>query len=340
MVYGNELAEIAQALVVKGKGILAADESSPTIQKRFDSIGVESTIENRRDYREMLFKTQGSNEFISGVILYDETVRQLGSDGEPLINTLLNQGIIPGIKVDKSTKRLAGSDGEVITEGLDGLRQRLMEYRELGAKFTKWRAVISIGDLAPTLYCIRTNAQALARYAVLSQEAGLVPIVEPEVLMDGNHGIDRCSSVTELTLREVFYELSLQGVILEGMLLKPNMVISGESAINRASAGLVGEKTITCFKRVVPAAVPGIVFLSGGQGDDEAIDNLNAINEVANVLGAPWELSFSFGRGLQALPLKAWKGETSNFAVAQRVYYDRARVTGLARDGIYNSNRN
>tara|TARA_B100000470_G_C19777508_1_gene386075 strand:- start:550 stop:1572 length:1023 start_codon:yes stop_codon:yes gene_type:complete len=340
MVYGSELAGIAEELVVKGKGILAADESSPTIQKRFDSIGVESTLENRRDYREMLFKTQGSNDFISGVILYDETMRQLGSDGEPLIRTLQNQGIIPGVKVDKSTKPLAGSHGEVITEGLDGLRQRLTEYRELGAKFTKWRAVISIGDCIPTLYCIRTNAQALARYAVLSQEAGLVPIVEPEVLMDGDHHIDRCFSVTELTLREVFYELSLQGVILEGMLLKPNMVISGKSAINRASSGVVGEKTITCFKRVVPAAVPGIVFLSGGQGDDEALDNLNGINMVANGNGAPWELSFSFGRGLQALPLKAWKGEASNLAVAQRVYYDRARATGLARDGKHNSNHN
>jgi fructose-bisphosphate aldolase class I len=340
MVYGNELADIARDLVVKGKGILAADESSPTMQKRFDSIGVESTLGNRRDYREMLFKTEGSNEFISGVILYDETVRQSGSDGEPLIETLQNQGIIPGIKVDKSTKPLAGSDGELVTEGLDGLRQRLMEYRELGAKFTKWRAVISIGDSTPTLYCIRTNAQALARYAVLSQEAGLVPIVEPEVLMDGNHDIDRCFSVTELTLREVFYELSLQCVRLEGMLLKPNMVISGKSAINRAPAGVVGKKTITCFKRVVPAAVPGIVFLSGGQGDDEAIDNLNSINKVANCMGAPWELSFSFGRGLQALPLKAWKGDTRNFAVAQRAYYSRAKVTGLARDGRYSSNDN
>jgi fructose-bisphosphate aldolase class I len=216
----------------------------------------------------------------------------------------------------------------------------LGEYRELGAKFTKWRAVISIGDCIPTLYCIRTNAQALARYAILSQEAGLVPIVEPEVLMDGDHHIDRCFSVTELTLREVFYELSLQGVILEGMLLKPNMVISGKSAVNRASSGVVGEKTITCFKRVVPAAVPGIVFLSGGQGDDEALDNLNGINMVANGKGAPWELSFSFGRGLQALPLKAWKGEASNLAVAQRVYFDRARATGLARDGKHNSNHN
>ena len=327
--------DTAQAIVAPGRGILAADESDSTIKRRFDSIGVESTFDNRRDYREALFRTEGASEFVSGVILFDETIRQEGADGTSLVQVLTGQGIIPGIKVDKSTKPLAGAGDELITEGLDGLRDRLAEYVDLGAKFTKWRAVITIGDHIPSRYCIEANAQALARYAALSQEAGLVPIVEPEVLMDGDHSIETCSEVTTATLREVYYELGTQRVALEGTLLKPNMVLSGKDASDRAGAEQVAEATVKCFKNTVPAAVPGIVFLSGGQSDDEATVNLDAINRHAAAVGAPWELSFSYGRGLQAAPLKAWGGRSENIPAAQQAYYHRAKVTSAARRGEY-----
>ena len=325
----------ARALVSPGKGILAADESSGTIKRRFDSIGAEATEDKRRDYREMLFRTEGVEKYISGVILYDETIRQKGADGTPLVKVLTDQGIIPGIKVDIGAKALAGATGETITEGLDGLRERLEEYRGLGARFTKWRAVITIGPGIPSRHCIQTNAHALARYAALSQEAGLVPIVEPEVLMDGDHTIDRCFEATESTLIEVFHELGRQNVALEGSLLKPNMVLSGKSAGNRAGPKEVAQKTIACFKRTVPAAVPGIVFLSGGQSDEEATVNLNAINQLATAEGAPWQLSFSYGRGLQAAPLKAWVGKAANVPKAQQALYQRAFVTSAARQGMY-----
>ena len=330
----QDMMNVAQAIVAPGKGILAADESDGTIKRRFDSIGVESTFENRRDYREGLFRTAGAAEYISGVILYDETLRQDGADGTRLVEVLSSQGIIPGIKVDKSTKPLAGADGEVITEGLDGLRDRLAEYADLGAKFTKWRAVITIGDGIPTRRCIEANAQALARFATLSQEAGLVPIVEPEVLMDGDHDIDTCYEATIATLREVYYELGTHRVALEGTLLKPNMVLSGKDASNRASAEQVAEMTVNCFLNTVPAAVPGVVFLSGGQSDDEATVNLDAINRYAASCGVPWELSFSYGRGLQAAPLKAWNGVAANIPAAQAAYYHRAKVTTEEDPGL------
>ena len=332
----QELAGNANAIVASGKGILAADESSGTIKRRFDTIGAESTDEIRRNYREMLFRTEGASEFISGVILFDETMRQNSAlDGISLVKVLQDQGIIPGIKVDSSTNPLAGSKGELITDGLDGLRGRLKEYYELGARFTKWRAVITIGDGIPSRYCIEANAHLLARFAALSQEANLVPIVEPEVLMDGNHSIEDCFEATEATLREVFYQLGQQGVNLEGLLLKPNMVLSGKDASNRASAEEVAERTITCFKRTVPAAVPGVVFLSGGQSDEEATVNLNAINQLAAKVGVPWEMSFSYGRGLQAAPLKAWGGQAANMEKARQAYYHRAKVTSAARRGAY-----
>lgn len=331
----QDMIGVAESIVAPGKGILAADESDGTIKRRFDSIGVESTCENRRDYREALFRTAGASEFISGVILFDETIRQQGADGTPLVDVLTSQGIIPGIKVDKSTKPLAGADGEVITEGLDGLRDRLAEYAGLGAKFTKWRAVITIGEGIPSRYCIEANAHALARFAALSQEAGLVPIVEPEVLMDGGHTIDACYHATTAALREVYYQLGIHRVALEGTLLKPNMVLSGKDACERADAEQVAEMTIACFKKSVPAAVPGIVFLSGGQTDDEATVNLDSINRHAASAGAPWELSFSYGRGLQAAPLKAWGGRSENIPAAQAAYYHRAKVTSAARQGEY-----
>jgi len=332
----EELTSTANALVATGKGILAADESSGTIKRRFDSIGAESTEENRITYRETLFRTVGANEFISGVILYDETIRQLSLlDQTPLVKILANQNIIPGIKVDKGTGPLPGSSNELVTDGLDGLRERLNEYYSLGARFTKWRAVITIGAELPSRYCIEVNAHLLARYASLSQEAGLVPIVEPEVLMDGTHSIDECFDVTEATLREVYHQLGLQHVFLEGSLLKPNMILSGKDASNRAAPEEVAEKTIRCFQRTVPAAVPGIVFLSGGQSDEEATINLDAINKLANTMRLPWELSFSYGRGLQASPLQAWGGQSSNLENAASAYYHRARVTGAARRGEY-----
>ncbi len=331
----QDLVKTARELVAPEKGILAADESSGTIKRRFDAIGVESTEDNRRDYRELLFRTEGAAKFISGVILFDETLRQKGADGTPLVKVLTDQGVIPGIKVDAGTKPLAGAEGELITDGLDGLRERLAEYRELGARFAKWRAVITIGDGIPSDYCIEVNAQALARYAALSQEAGIVPIVEPEVLMDGDHSIDRCFDATRRTLHAVYNQLMLQRVDLPGTLLKPNMVLSGKDATNRAPAEEVARQTVACFKETVPASVPGIVFLSGGQPDEEATVNLDAINRHAASVGAAWELSYSYGRGLQAAPQKAWSGKTENRDAAQKAFYHRAMVTSAARQGKY-----
>jgi fructose-bisphosphate aldolase class I len=329
----DTLAETARALVAEGKGILAADESSPTIKKRFDSIGIESTEENRRDYRTLLFTAPGGAEHISGVILFDETIRQTSADGVPLVKILQDDGIIPGIKVDKGAKPLAGCPEETVTEGLDGLRQRCEEYAELGARFTKWRAVYRIGEDIPSAACLTTNAHALARYAALAQEAGLVPIVEPEVLMDGDHDIDLCEAVTEEALDAVFSELKLQGVELEGMLLKPNMVLSGADCPDQAGIEEVAARTVEVFKRTVPAAVPGIVFLSGGQSDEVATLHLNAMNRLDEVL--PWKLSFSYGRALQAAPLKAWSGKAENFAAAQAAFLERARANGAATTGSY-----
>ena len=331
----NDLAEIARALVAPGKGILAADESTATIKRRFDAIGVENTEDNRRAYRELLFRTAGAADYISGVILYDETIRQKAADGTPLVKVLQDQGVAAGIKVDSGAKPLAGSPGEVITEGLDGLRERLAEYRGLGAVFAKWRAVITIGDGTPTRGCVEANAHALGRYAALCQEAGIVPIVEPEVMMDGGHSIDACYDVTLITLHAVFRELASQRVALRGMLLKPNMVLSGSEAKGRASAQEVARRTVDCFMDAVPAAVAGIAFLSGGQSDEEATVNLDAINRYAQTVGAPWELSYSYGRGLQAAPQKAWGGKPENFGAAQRAYHHRARLTAAARMGEY-----
>jgi fructose-bisphosphate aldolase, class I len=331
----DELTETARAMVTPGKGILAADESTGTITRRFSAIGVESTPENRRDYRELLFRSEGYSEFISGIILFDETIRQEAADGTPLVRLVRDAGVIPGIKVDKGAKPLPGFPEETVTEGLDGLRERLGDYREMGARFTKWRAVIRIGEGIPSETCIDVNAHALARYAALSQEAGLVPIVEPEVLMDGTHSVDRCDEVTEATLREVFHHLGRQRVYLEGMVLKPNMVLSGKEASNRAGPEEVAERTVSCFLRTVPAAVPGIAFLSGGQGDEEATANLDAINRHAAGVGAPWQLTFSYGRGLQASPMQTWGGKTENGDRTKEAFLHRARVTSAARRGEY-----
>ena len=328
----QDLAATARALAAPGKGILAADESSGTIEKRFDSIHVESTEENRRAYRELLFTTDGMGEFISGVILYDETLRQGSVDGTPFAEVLSAQGIIPGIKVDNGAKPLAGFDGEKITEGLDGLRDRLAEYYELGARFTKWRAVIAIGDGIPTRGCIDANAEALARFAALSQEAGLVPIVEPEVLMDGDHTIERCFEVTAETQASVFAALHRYRVRFDGMLLKPNMVVSGTHCPAQAGVREVAEATIRCLRDNVPAAVPGIMFLSGGQSDELATAHLDAMNRLEP---QPWQLSFSYGRALQAPALKAWKGETANVPAAKLAFYHRAKLNGAARFGRY-----
>jgi fructose-bisphosphate aldolase class I len=331
---GHNLEETARALVAPGKGILAADESDGTIKKRFDSIGIESTEDNRRAYRDMLFTTDGAADHISGVILYDETIRQSALDGTPFPKLLESQGVIPGIKVDKGAKDLAHAPGEKITEGLDGLRERLAEYVSLGARFTKWRAVITIGAGIPSEYCLWTNAHALARYAALSQEAGLVPIVEPEVLMDGDHTIETSFDVTSRTLHAVFTELRDQRVHFEQMLLKPNMVLSGYEASGRAGVQEVAEHTIRCFRRHVPAAVPGIVFLSGGQTDEDATAHLNAMNAMGP---HPWELSFSYGRALQAPSLKAWAGDSANVESGQAAYLHRAKMNGLARSGSYSA---
>ncbi|MCH9012812.1 MAG: fructose-bisphosphate aldolase class I [Proteobacteria bacterium] len=332
------LQETARALVADGKGILAADESSGTIKKRLDSINVESTEANRRDYRALLFSTPGAGQHISGVILFDETLRQNAADGTPLVEIIQDAGMIPGIKVDKGAKPLAGHPDETVTEGLDGLRERLEEYAGLGARFTKWRAVYRIGETIPGPACITTNAHALARFAALSQEAGLVPIVEPEVLMDGDHDIDDCAEVTEEALRTVFAELAVQEVLLEGMLLKPNMVLSGKDCPEQAGVEEVAARTLRCLRRTVPAAVPGMVFLSGGQSDEAATLHLNAMNKLAGRASAepaPWKLSFSYGRALQAAPLKAWAGDHDKLAAAQAALMERAKANGAATLGQY-----
>jgi fructose-bisphosphate aldolase, class I len=328
----QELESIAQAMVAKGKGILAADESMGTIKRRFDSIKVESNDNNRRAYREMLFTTRGLEEAISGVILFDETIRTTASDGTPFAQLLAKKGILPGIKVDKGPVDIPSFPGEVVTEGLDGLRGRLKEYKELGAKFAKWRAVITIGDGIPTRTCLEANAHALARYAALCQEAVIVPIVEPEVLLDGGHTIERCQDVTEETLRITFWQLAEQRVHLEGMILKPSMVVSGKDNPRQAGVEEVAERTIRCLKRTVPAAVPGIAFLSGGQSAVSATEHLNAMNKMGPL---PWQVSFSYARALQDPALKAWKGEAANVADAQKIFYHRAKMNSAARSGSY-----
>lgn len=326
----KKLKSTARSLVSPGKGILAADESTPTIKKRLDLINLESTEENRRSYRGMLFTTPGIEKFLSGVILFDETIRQKADDGTPFPKLLADRGIIPGIKVDKGAKPLALFPGERITEGLDGLRERLEEYRGLGARFTKWRAVITIGRGIPTKTCIDANAQALARFAALSQEAGLVPIVEPEVLMDGSHTLARCEQATGQTLKSLFSELANHKVFLEGVLLKTNMVTSGQDAGKKADVPTVAKATVRLFRKVVPRKVPGVVFLSGGQSPELATQHLNAINQQGKQL---WELSYSFGRALQGEALKAWAGKKANLDKAQKIFYQRARRVSAARRG-------
>jgi fructose-bisphosphate aldolase class I len=328
----QELESVARAMVGKGKGILAADESMGTIKRRFDSIKIESNEANRQAYRDMLFTTPGIEEAISGVILFDETVRTKAKDGTPFPQLLAKKGILPGIKVDKGPVDIPGFPGEVVTEGLDGLRGRLKEYRELGAKFAKWRAVIAIGDGIPTRTCLKANAHALARYAALCQEAGIVPIVEPEVLLDGNHSIERCEDVSEEALRTTFAELAEQRVYFEGMVLKPSMVVSGKDNPRQAGVDEVAERTIRCLKRTVPAAVPGIAFLSGGQSAVSATEHLNAMNKLGPL---PWEVTFSYARALQDPALKAWKGDAANVAAAQKIFYHRAKMNGAARSGSY-----
>jgi fructose-bisphosphate aldolase class I len=329
----NELKSVANAIVAKQKGVLAADESSPTIKKRFDSIKLESTEENRRRYREILFTTEGIERYIGGVILFDETLRQGTRDGTPFARLLSSRGIVPGIKVDKGAKALALYPGDKLAEGLDGLRERLAEYKQLGAKFAKWRAVIEINERdIPSAFGIRANAHGLARYAALCQEIDIVPIVEPEVLMDGAHDIDRCEAVTSQVLEAVFAELDAHRVVFEGMLLKPNMVIPGIKCPKQAGVQQVAEATLRCLRRYVPAAVPGIVFLSGGQSAEDATDHLNAMNTMGV---HPWQVSFSYGRALQAPVLAAWKGQESNVAAAQKALLKRSELNGLARDGKY-----
>ncbi len=330
----SELENNARAIVAPGKGILAADESSPTIKKRFDSIQVESTEESRRSYREMLFTTKGAEEYISGVILFDETIRQNAGDGTASPTLLAGKGILPGIKVDTGAKVLAGAPEEKVTEGLDGLRDRIAEYHGLGARFAKWRAVITIGDGIPSDYCLDANVHALARYAALCIEGGLVPIVEPEVLMDGRHTIDRCYGVTERVLRRLFDALYDHQVPLAATILKPNMVLAGSECQQQADVRTVAEQTLSCLRNAVPAEVPGIVFLSGGQSDELATAHLNEMNKLG---GGPWELSFSYGRALQAAPLKTWAGKAENVASAQKAYLHRARCNGAARSGSYTS---
>ena len=326
-----ELNKVAEAMVAPGRGILAADKSTSTIKKRFDAIGVESTPISRRDYREMLFRSNDAmTKNISGVILYDETIRQNAKDGTPLVQIIEKAGALPGIKVDKGTKPLPFAPNEVITEGLDGLRDRLIEYRGLGAKFAKWRAVIDIGPGIPSFGCVAANANALARYAALCEEQEIVPIVEPEVLMDGNHDIDRCFMVTEWVLKTVFEQLFIQRVPLEGMVLKPNMVVPGKKSQKQASVEEVAEKTVRVLKACVPAAVPGIAFLSGGQSDEEATAHLDVINKLGPL---PWHVTFSYGRALQAAPQKAWSGKPENVAAAQRAFGHRAQMNGLAALG-------
>jgi len=328
----SELETTARAMVAKGKGILAADESTGTIKKRFDGIKLESTEEARRTYRELLFTTPGAADHISGVIFYDETLRQKTKDGTPFPQYLSKLGIVPGIKVDTGAKPLANFPNETITEGLDGLRERMAEYYQLGARFAKWRAVIDIADGIPSRFAIEANAHALARYAALCQEANIVPIVEPEVLMDGAHSLERCEEVTSETLSTVFAALHSHRIHLEGMILKPNMVISGKKAASRANPQQVAEATVRTLKRYVPGAVPGIAFLSGGQSAAEATEHLNLMNKMGPL---PWELTFSYGRALQDEALKAWGGKSENFAAGQKAFFRRAKLNGLARTGSY-----
>src|SRR6201987_120295 len=327
----SELNKVAEAMVAPGRGILAADESTGTIKKRFDALGVESTPDSRRDYREMLFRTKDALKHISGVILYDETIRQNAKDGTPLVKLTAQSGSLPGIKVEKGTKPLPNCPGEVVTEGLDGLRERLAEYRGLGAKFAKWRAVIDIGEHGmPSYTCVSANAHARARYAALCQSEGIVPIVEPEVLMDGGHDIDRCVEVTTWVLKETFQALFFNRVALEGMVLKPNMAVPGKKSGKRASVEEVAEKTLRVLKECVPAAVPGIAFLSGGQSDEDATAHLDAINKLGPT---PWRVTFSYGRALQAAPQKTWSGKSENVAAAQGAFGHRAKMNGLAALG-------
>jgi fructose-bisphosphate aldolase class I len=326
----DALNKIAQAMVAPGRGILAADESSGTIKKRFDAIGVDSTEDSRRDYRELLFRSTDGMKHISGVILYDETIWQKAKDGTPLVKLIEQAGAIPGIKVDEGVKPLPFCPGETITSGLDKLSERLPKYFEQGARFAKWRAVIDIGDDIPSYACIHANAHSLARYAALCQAAQIVPIVEPEVLMDGNHDIDRCVAVSTWVLKETFQELFTNRVALEGMVLKPNMAIAGKKCATQASVEEVAEKTVKMLKECVPAAVPGIAFLSGGQSDEDATAHLDAMNKIGNL---PWNLTFSYGRALQAAPQKAWAGKTENVATAQRAFSHRAKMNGLAALG-------
>ena len=330
----TELARIANAMVARNKGILAADESTGTIKKRFDGIRLDSTEEHRRLYRELLFTAPGAADSISGVILYDETIRQKTKEGTPFPDYLTKLGIIPGIKVDTGAKPLAGFPGETITEGLDGLRERLVDYHKLGARFAKWRAVIDIAAGIPTSFAIEANAHALARYAALCQENGIVPIVEPEILMDGGHSLERCEEVTDTVLQTVFNQLFEHRICLEGMVLKPNMVISGKKAANRAAAPTVAEATVRCLKRHVPPAVPGIAFLSGGQSPTEATLHLSLMNKLGPL---PWALTFSYGRALQDSTLKAWGGAATNFAAAQKEFIKRAKLNGLATTGRYSA---
>lgn len=328
----SELAKVAGAMVAKGKGILAADESTGTIGKRFQGINVENIEENRRAYRDMLFSAKGIGDYIGGVILYDETLRQKAADGTPFSEVLTKLGVLPGIKVDAGTKAMALCPGETITEGLDGLSKRCAEYVKLGAKFAKWRAVITIGRDIPSTACLVGNAHALARYAAICQAEGLVPIVEPEVLMDGDHSIEQCELATEATLREVFSALAAQRVVLEDMVLKPSMVISAKDCSRQAGVNEVAERTLKILKRTVPAAVPGIAFLSGGQSDELATAHLDAMNKLG---GGPWTLSFSYGRALQQASLKAWRGAAANVPAAQAALLHRARMNGLAATGQY-----
>lgn len=329
----QSLEAVAKQLVAKGKGILAADEGFPSIEKRFKSIGLPSTVETRRAYREMLLGSDGITDYISGAILFDETIRQTDSDGTPFVDVLRGQGIIPGIKVDKGTVPLPFAPGELTAEGLDGLRERLAEYRELGARFAKWRVAIVIGEGIPSAFCVESNAHLLARYAALCQEAGLLPIVEPEVEMNGAHSIERCFEVTEFTLRHLFDALYEQRVAPERLILKANMVVPGKNHSRQASHDEVADATIRCFQRSVPAAVPGIVFLSGGQSEQEATANLNAMHRTGGAL--PWPLSFSFGRALQSSPLKIWLGEAGNVPEARRAFVHRAKLNSAALHGRY-----
>ena len=325
-----DLNKVAVAMTAPGKGILAADESSGTIKKRFDAIGVESTEDNRRDYREMLFRASEGMKNISGVILYDETIWQKAKDGTPLVDIIKQSGAIPGIKVDEGTQPLPQCPGELITIGLDKLAGRLTKYYEQGARFAKWRAVIDIGAHIPSHTCVYANAHALARYAALCQQAQIVPIVEPEVLMDGGHDIDTCVKVTEWVLKETFQQLYYQKVELEGIVLKPNMAVAGKKSAKKASVEKVAEKTVKMLKACVPGAVPGIAFLSGGQSDEEATAHLDAMNKIGNL---PWALTFSYGRALQAAPQKAWAGKAENVAAGQRAFSHRAKMNGLAALG-------